>query len=143
MWWPKPDNLRAVSHHTTEDQQLTNEDQQLTKHDLNGSVDGVVCYQGSLNCKDPSSSALMMVNRRAPDTNVSQTPVPINQIRKAKTKLVQIMSQNVCGLKSNDRVEELTMALQKRDIFAACLQETWRIGIEFIDCNNYITHSFW
>ncbi|XP_066923905.1 uncharacterized protein [Clytia hemisphaerica] len=80
---------------------------------------------------------MAMVNQQAPDTGVPRTPVPIHRIQKAKTNVVQMISQNVRGLKSNDRVEELTLSLKNRNIFVACLQETWITGKEAIDCNNY------
>jgi len=80
---------------------------------------------------------MAMANRHAPDTDVSRTPVSIRRIQKAETKVVQMISQNIRGLKSNDRVEELTLSLKNRDIFTACLQETWRTGKEALDCNNY------
>jgi len=41
------------------------------------------------------------------------------------------MSQNVCGLKSKERIEELTTLMNERDIFATCLQETWRTDARY------------
>ena len=80
---------------------------------------------------------MTMANQQAPGADVSRTPVSTHRIQKAKTKVVQVISQNIRGLKSNDRIEELTLSLKNRDIFAACLQETWRTGKEAIDCNSY------
>jgi len=35
-------------------------------------------------------------------------------------------------MKSEERIEELCTALRKRQIFAACIQESWRSGNELI-----------
>ena len=40
------------------------------------------------------------------------------------------VTQNCLGLKTDERLEELFGALSRRRIFAACLQETWRVGEE-------------
>ena len=47
-------------------------------------------------------------------------------IKKRKFKTIEIVSQNVQGLKSEEKIEELCLSLRKRKIFAACIQETWR-----------------
>ena len=49
-------------------------------------------------------------------------------MRKRKLKTLTIVSQNVQGIKSEERIEELCSTLRKRKIFAACIQETWRSG---------------
>ena len=36
------------------------------------------------------------------------------------------VSQNLLGLKSEARLEELFYSLRKRNILAICMQETWR-----------------
>ena len=54
----------------------------------------------------------------------------------ARNKDILIISQNTQGLKSNEKVEILFEVIRKRDIFAACLQETWRKGKLDIDYKN-------
>ena len=55
-----------------------------------------------------------------------------------KKNSVQIVSQNAHGLKSNERIKEITKSktLKDRDIFTTCLQERWRVGEEVFDINN-------
>ena len=55
-------------------------------------------------------------------------------INKAKKKIsgVTFVSQNVRGLKSGERLDELFRSVQKAKIFAACIQETWRSGNEIL-----------
>ena len=48
---------------------------------------------------------------------------------------MQIISQNIRGLKNDDRIKELTLMLHRRNIFMACVQETWRTGSETLDGN--------
>ena len=55
---------------------------------------------------------------------------------KKKFKYETIVSQNLLGLKSDARVEELFYILKKRNLFAICLQETWREGIETLENEN-------
>ena len=52
------------------------------------------------------------------------------------------MTQNLCGLKSDWRLEELFDSFRRRRLFAACLQETWRCGSEDLvngDCKLIMT----
>ena len=61
------------------------------------------------------------------------TPPPRPQLtRRAKFRrnLRSIVSQNCRGLKTSTRKSELLGVLRWRHTFAACLQETWRTGIE-------------
>ena len=51
------------------------------------------------------------------------------------TRKVNFISQNVRGVKSDQRLEELFHVLSSRNILAACLQETWRSGTEIIELN--------
>ena len=46
---------------------------------------------------------------------------------------IRIASQNVRGLKTNDKINELSATITQRGYFAVCLQETWRSGAESID----------
>ena len=46
------------------------------------------------------------------------------------------MSQNVQGLKSQSRLDELFHIVKTRNILAACVQETWRCGFEIIEHDN-------
>ena len=50
------------------------------------------------------------------------------QRAKKKEFTEKIVSQNVRGLKTDVRIEELLFSLKKRNAFAACIQETWRTG---------------
>ena len=62
----------------------------------------------------------------APDLGASQafgsTSVPNTVKRKLITET--FISQNVRGLKSDERIEELVYQLNNRHVLAACLQET-------------------
>ena len=55
---------------------------------------------------------------------------------KKKNQYETIASQNLLGLKSEARVEELFFTLKKRELFAICLQETWRSGLETLENDN-------
>ena len=55
---------------------------------------------------------------------------------KRNQKTVSIVSQNVRGLKSDCRLEELFSYILRFGIIAACVQETWRSGIESLENNN-------
>ena len=50
---------------------------------------------------------------------------------------MMIYSQNVRGLKSEQRPEELFCVLRQKNIFAACIQETWRSGIETLEFEEF------
>ena len=52
---------------------------------------------------------------------------------KARKNDIRIASQNVRGLKSNDKINELSTSIAQREYFAVCLQETWRNSTESID----------
>ena len=43
--------------------------------------------------------------------------------------ITDIVSHNLRGLKSDDRIDEIFNAIKSRNIFAACIQETWREGV--------------
>ena len=69
--------------------------------------------------------------RNTPISSVSRTDGIVNEIaKKGKNKFSTetIVSQNLRGLKSDARLEELFLALKLRDIFAVYVQETWRHG---------------
>ena len=80
---------------------------------------------------------MVAVNHEAPSAAVSRS-VALNHPtrRTAKKNTVQILSQNARGLKSVDRIEELTTSMNERGVFATCIQETWRTGSEVLDINS-------
>ena len=50
---------------------------------------------------------------------------------KAKNrKSLKFVTQNVRGLKSDSRIEELFSYINRFNVFASCIQETWRFGRE-------------
>ena len=56
---------------------------------------------------------------------MSRSSVPL----KAKRNIFEsIVSQNVRGIKSDARLEELFASVSRCKTFGACLQETWRCG---------------
>ena len=77
------------------------------------------------------------MDHEAPNANVSRTFALHQSTRTSKKNTVRIISQNARGLKTDERIEELTTSMNKRDIFATCLQETWRAGDEMFDVNNF------
>ena len=70
--------------------------------------------------------------RYAPRLVASQANSLQNAQNKAKDKLkcIKILSQNVQGIKKSSHIEELIHSFNRRKLFAACLQETWRTGNE-------------
>ena len=46
------------------------------------------------------------------------------------SKTIKVISQNLRGLKSEVRLEELFTYILRFGVFAACLQETWRFENE-------------
>ena len=71
--------------------------------------------------------------RQAPLAVVSRAIVT-NTIRaKNKTITETVVSQNVRGLKSDARLDELFAIVNARNILAACIQETWRSGFEITE----------
>ena len=71
-----------------------------------------------------------MCCHQAPNTAVSRTAVSI----KAKRNTIEsIVSQNVRGLKSDTRLEELFASIVRSDVLAVCLQETWRCGNDMLE----------
>ena len=69
-------------------------------------------------------------------TDVIDGAEPINVGSKASAKSkerfqrLRIVSQNCRGLKRDEDFEEMYKSFDDEKIFAACLQETWREGIE-------------
>ena len=49
--------------------------------------------------------------------------------------------QNTRGLKSDEKIQELCTTIKSRNIFAACLQETWRTGVSTLEHDNCIIYS--
>ena len=71
---------------------------------------------------------------------VSQTnciTIMVSAEANKKRRSVIILSQNVRGIKSDDRLEELFMSISKRNCIAMCIQETWRPGKEVLENGQY------
>ena len=66
-------------------------------------------------------------------------PMPAN-----KFKTLNIVTQNARGLKSDQRINEVSTQIIKQGLFAVCLQETWKHGTDnFIDNNClFILHGY-
>ena len=60
------------------------------------------------------------------------------QNAKKKRRKVEFLSQNVRGIKSNGRLDELFEVLSTRKVMAMCLQETWRCGNEILEHGQYM-----
>ena len=45
-----------------------------------------------------------------------------------KFNFINIVTQNAHGIKSTNRIHELTTQINSKKLFAVCLQETWRNG---------------
>ena len=74
-----------------------------------------------------------------PDPAVSRASGSKEIHTEAKRKRIPtetILSQNVRGLKSEERLEELFAAIHRRSLFAVCIQETWRTDIEYLERKN-------
>jgi len=54
-------------------------------------------------------------------------------MRKAKKNDICIISHNARGLKTDDKINELSTIITRRCYFAACIQETWRSDTEEIE----------
>ena len=61
-----------------------------------------------------------------------------------KFKTLSIVTQNARGLKSDQRISEVSTQILKQGLFAVCLQETWKHGTDdFIDNNFlFILHGY-
>ena len=72
--------------------------------------------------------------RNTPISSVSRTDGIVNEIaKKGKNNTETIISQNLRGLKSDARLEELFLVLKLRDLLAVCVQETWRHGQQILE----------
>lgn len=58
--------------------------------------------------------------------------------KKKKERKVEFLSQNVRGIKSDGRLDELFEVLSNRKAVAVCLQETWRHGKEVLEHGQYM-----
>ena len=67
----------------------------------------------------------------APVLTVSRAVRSQNKV-KNKIKTKTFVSQNVRGMKSSERIEELCSSINQQNIFAACIQETWRSDIDLL-----------
>lgn len=73
---------------------------------------------------------------QAPNLAVSRATrlsLPRRRAKKNRHFIECIVSQNARGLKTDDRVQELFAALKMRNLFAVCLQETWRTGCDLLE----------
>ena len=76
---------------------------------------------------------------KAPIQTVSRADGFSNIVKKKKKfKTVTIVSQNVRGVKSDERIEELCMSMKKHDTFVACIQETWRSDDELFKNDDFL-----
>ena len=57
--------------------------------------------------------------------------------RKKNIKNIKIISQNIRGIKTDARIQELLNVISKRNALAVCLQETWRNDIELLEHEQY------
>ena len=79
--------------------------------------------------------------RKAQLPPVSRAGGPITNIAKKKTiHTEEIISQNLLGLKSEERIEELLLSFRKRNLLAACIQETWRHGTNTLENEDCLIH---
>ena len=76
--------------------------------------------------------------RTVPVQPVSRAGGSTTNKAKKKCKTVTFISQNVRGIKSNDRIEELCAFFNKHKIFAACIQETLGTGNELLQNGNIL-----
>ena len=56
----------------------------------------------------------------------------VSREKRKRNNTQTIISQNVRGLKSDHRISELCLSMTRRNILAACIQETWRAGNEVL-----------
>ena len=61
----------------------------------------------------------------------------IKNRRKLNLKKETFVSQNMRGIKSDSRLEELFYAFSSKNVLAYCLQETWRFDNEFLENGQY------
>ena len=74
------------------------------------------------------------MHHTAPNPVVSRaTGLSFESKRKKRDYSVTIISHNVRGMKREDQIDELFFIMQRRGIFAACVQETWRTGIQTLE----------
>ena len=93
-------------------------------------------WRFSISCSSASVSTLPCAAEmclQAPRAVVSRATVTNNIRAKKKTITETVVSQNVCGLKSEVRLDELFTVINARNILAACIQETWRSGSEITE----------
>ena len=75
--------------------------------------------------------------KETPPASVSRAAGLTNNVAKNRKAIYEtIISQNLLGLKSESRLEELFFCLRKRKLLAVCVQETWRPGSETLKNGN-------
>jgi len=52
---------------------------------------------------------------------------------KERRQRLRLVTQNCRGLKKDEDFEDLFSSMRSENVFAACLQETWRDGLEMLD----------
>ena len=60
-----------------------------------------------------------------------------DKVTKKQMKKVLFISQNMRGIKSINRLEELFYVMSTRNVLAICLQETWPYGNEILENSHY------
>ena len=56
---------------------------------------------------------------------------------KAMKRTLTFASQNARGLKQNDKINELITSMRDTNVFASCIQETWRTGFTKLELEGY------
>ena len=82
----------------------------------------------------PGSPHMTGLDQQARVPAVSQTEGTSTLTRRPNRRhYLNIVTQNLRGLKTEECVAEMCHAMGSRNIFAACVQETWRTGREQLE----------
>ena len=82
----------------------------------------------------PGSPHMTGLDQQARVPAISQTEGTSTRTRRPNRRhYLNIVTQNLRGLKTEERVAEMCHAMGSRNIFAACVQETWRTGREQLE----------
>ena len=82
----------------------------------------------------PGSPHMTGLDQQARVPAVSQTEGTSTRTRRPNRRhYLNIVTQNLRGLKTEERVAEMCHEMGSRNIFAACVQETWRTGREQLE----------
>ena len=78
--------------------------------------------------------------RQPPISSVSRAgEIITSTARRRKFSTETIVSQNLLGLKSDSRLDELFTVMDQRKHFAICVQETWRHGKQILEHENSLS----